>query len=143
MLPIPANSEFIVQFAETKNDAGTLEPRATTVAVVDSHPADYAVFPQAMQRFRTKWRFLATGQEALRLARSEYVDLWVVNVVLVDISGIDLCGMLRSRSPPPAVYMVTDAYRAEDERAARAAGAAMFGCKPITMEWFDNRRRAA
>jgi hypothetical protein len=45
--------------------------------------------------------------------------------------------MLRSRSPPPDFYVVTDAYRPEDERAARMCGAAMFACKPVRAEWFD------
>jgi DNA-binding response OmpR family regulator len=110
---------------------------ATTVAIVDSCPADYAATTEAVHRPSVTWHFLATGQEALRLARSEYVDLWVVNAVLVDMSGIDLCSMLRNRSTPATVYVVTDAYRAADEQAARICGASLFGCKPMQAEWFS------
>jgi DNA-binding response OmpR family regulator len=108
-----------------------------TVAVVDSRPDDYAALPQTVRRRDLAWRFLTTGQEALRAARTESADLWVVNTVLPDISGIDICNMLRSRSPPPGFYVVTDAYRPEEERAARICGAALFGCKPARAEWFD------
>ena len=114
----------------------------TTVVVVDPHSADYAAIPQAVRQPRMNWRFLTTGHEALHVARNEYIDLWVVNAVLHDMSGIDLCCMLRSQSPPPTVYIVVDAYRAEDERAARACGAALFGCKPVQAEWFDQRKRS-
>jgi DNA-binding response OmpR family regulator len=108
-----------------------------TVAVVDSRPDDYAALPQAVRRPGMNWQFLTTGREALRLARAESVDLWIVNTVLTDFSGIDVCAMLRSRSPPPSVYVVTDAYRPEEEQAARMCGAALFGCKPVPPGWFD------
>jgi DNA-binding response OmpR family regulator len=112
--------------------AGTM-----TIAVVDPRPEDYAAISHAGHRPELIWHFLDTGREALRLAHSETVDLWVVNFVLPDMPGSELCGMLRSRSPAPAVYMVTDAYRAEDERAAWACGAALFVCKPVQAIWFD------
>jgi len=34
------------------------------------------------------------------------------------------------------VHLVAERYRAEDERAVRAAGAAAFGCKPVRPESF-------
>ena len=110
---------------------------AMTVAVVDPRPADYAGLPLAVNRSDIQWRFVVTGREALRLARTERADLWVVNTVLPDLSGIDLCSMLRDRSPRPAVFVVADVCRAEDERAARGCGATLFGCKPVPVEWFD------
>jgi len=115
----------------------TRRTATATVAVVDSRPDDYAALPQAVRRRDLTWRFLTTGREALRMARTESADLWVVNTVLSDIPGIDVCNMLRSRSPPPTFCVVTDAYRPEEERAARMCGAALFGCKPVGAEWFD------
>jgi PleD family two-component response regulator len=109
----------------------------TTVAVVDSRPEDYASLPRGSQRQGMIWRFLASAREALRLAAVETVDLWVVNVLLPDMPGSDLCVMLRSRWPSPTVYVVTDSYRAEDECTARTCGAALFVCKPVQPSWFD------
>jgi DNA-binding response OmpR family regulator len=116
--------------------ANSLETGGMTVAIVDSRLSDYAALPEAVDRPEMNWRFAASGRSALRLARSEQVDLWVINTALTDMSGIDLCGMLKSRSPPPAIYMVTNAYRVEDERAARCCGVSLFACKPIQASWF-------
>jgi DNA-binding response OmpR family regulator len=113
-----------------------------TVVVVDPRPDDYAALPQTVHRENLLWKFLVTGCEALRVARGERVDLWVINVALPDMSGIDLCGMLRSRSPSPRIFSVTDVYRAEDEKAAWIGGAALFCCKPVRAEWFEGGLRA-
>ena len=75
---------------------------------------------------------------ALRLAQSQKVDLWVINTVLADMSGVDLCRMLKDRSLPPVIYMVADVYHVEDERAARCCGVSLFGCKPIQASWFKS-----
>jgi DNA-binding response OmpR family regulator len=107
-----------------------------TVAVVDPRPGDYAALLRAVNRPGMKWRFLTTGRQALRLARTARVDLWVVNTRLPDFSGTDLCQMLRVRSPPPVLYVVADEYRADDERAARLCGALLFDCKPPEARWF-------
>jgi len=115
----------------------TRSAATTIVAVVDQHPDDYADLLRTVRRADMIWRFLTTGREALRLVRTENVGLWVVNTILADMPGIELCKMLRSRSPPPVLYVVADAYRAEEERAARICGAALFECKPPHPEWFD------
>jgi DNA-binding response OmpR family regulator len=116
--------------------ANVPESRGMTVAIVDSRLSDYAGLPAAIEHPEINWHFAASGRSALRLAQSHTVDLWVINAVLADMSGTDLCCMLKSRCPPPAIYMVTDAYRVEDERAARCCGVSMFGCKPVQASWF-------
>ena len=107
-----------------------------TVAIVDSRSADYATLPTALDRPEMNWHFATSGRKALRLAQCEKVDVWVINTVLPDMSGMDLCQMLKGRSSPPLVYIVTDAYRVEDERAARCCGVSLFACKPVEASWF-------
>jgi DNA-binding response OmpR family regulator len=119
--------------------ASVLETRDMTVAVVDPRLPDYGALPEAVGRPDMKWHFVTSGRGALRLALSQQVDLWVINTALSDMSGIDLCAMLKGRSPPPVVYMVTDDYRVEDERAARCCGVSLFACKPIQATWFGVR----
>jgi response regulator RpfG family c-di-GMP phosphodiesterase len=111
--------------------------RLTTVAVVDSRPEDYAAPSRDKPWLGMTWRFLLSGREALRMAAKTAVDLWVVNAVLPDMSGSDLCSMLHSRQPLTTVYVVADFYRDEDERAARLCGASLFVCKPVQVSWFD------
>ena len=110
--------------------------RCATVAVVDPRPSDYGVLLDAPVG-TVRPQFLCCGREALRLCQTEQVDLWVIHLVLPDMSGLDLCAMLKSRLSRPAIYVVSDDYRAEDERAARARGASLFGCKPVQAWWFE------
>ena len=113
------------------------------VAVVDPRPADYSALLEATLESGVRLEFLPSGQDALRLARTGGADLWVINADLPDMSGIDLCAMLRSHSSRQVVFVVTDTYRAEVERAARGGGASLFACKPVQTQWFDTwaRRR--
>jgi CheY-like chemotaxis protein len=82
-------------------------------------------------------QFLCCGRDALRLSQAQQVDLWVVHLSLPDMSGLELCEMLRARLGRPVIYVVGDEYRPEDERAARARGASLFGCKPVQAWWFE------
>lgn len=115
--------------------------RTATVAVADRQPSDYSALLQWALRAEMRLEFVMCGHDALRLARTDGPDFWVINTELPDMSGLDLCTMLRSQLRRPIVYMVTDRYHADDERAARVRGAAFFGAKPIQGWWFDRWSR--
>ena len=115
--------------------------RATCVAVVDPRPADYAALLDSAAGEGLRVELLARGHEALRLARTGAVDLWVINTALPDMSGLDLCAMLKAQLSQPVIYVVTDDYCAEEERAARARRASFFGCKPVQAWWFNTWSR--
>lgn len=115
--------------------------RTVKMAVVDSRPEDYSALLEATLGSGASLEFLPSGQDALRLARTGGADLWVVNAELPDMSGIDLCAMLRAQSSRQVVFVVTDTYRAEVERAARGGGASLFACKPVQTQWFDKWAR--
>ncbi len=109
--------------------------------MVDPRPADYGALLQMAPRLEVHLEFLSRGHDALQLARTAGADLWVIHVVLPDMSGFDLCTMLKAHAIKPVIYMVTDDYRAEDERAAWAHGTSFFGCKPVPEAWFAHWRR--
>ena len=111
--------------------------RASKVCVVDPRPADYADLLGAEPTCGMRLEFLPQGRDALHAARTGEVDVWVVNVSLPDMSGLDLCEMLKSHRSDAVVYLVTDAYEPEEERAAWRRGAAMFGAKPAQPTWFS------
>lgn len=115
--------------------------RDTMVAVVDPRPADYAALLDVAARRKMRVEFLLRGRDALQLARTVGADLWVIHVALPDMSGFDLCTMLRTHAHRPVIYMVTDEYRVEDERAAWVHGASLFGCKPVPESWFEPSRQ--
>jgi CheY-like chemotaxis protein len=104
---------------------------------VDPQPGDYGMLLETPLGAELRWHFLSCGRDALRLSQAEEVDLWVVHLILPDMSGLELCEMLKTRLCHPVIYAVSDEYRAEDERAARARGASLFGCKPAEAGWFE------
>lgn len=109
------------------------------VAVVDPRPGDYAAALAANSRIDVCWRFLQTAGRALRVARTRRIDLWAVNAVLPDMSGLDLCQMLRDRDENAAVILVAESCNADQERIARRCGAVFYECKPLSAEWFESR----
>ena len=114
----------------------TWPARSATLVVVDPQAADYGVLLEsALGAMRLQ--FLCCGRDALRRSQTQRVDLWVIHLTLPDMSGLELCEMLRARLGRPTIYVVGDEYRPEDERAARARGASLFGCKPVEAWWFE------
>jgi CheY-like chemotaxis protein len=111
--------------------------RCATVAVVDPQAGDYRAVLDTPLGTELRWQFLSCGRDALRLSQAEEVDLWVVHLSLPDMSGLELCELLKTRLCRPVIYAVSDEYCAEDERAARARGASLFGCKPVQACWFE------
>jgi DNA-binding response OmpR family regulator len=109
------------------------------IAVVDPSPTDYAQV--AAKVGGASWEFLASASEALRVARTRRVDLWIVNLALPDMPGLDLCRMLRERRAA-GIFAVANQYSTEAEQAARVCGVSVFLCKPADCQWFDPRLSA-
>lgn len=128
----------------------TLSKPATTsrvkVCIVDTDFGDYSHLLGERSLRGTQWEMITSGREALRELQSNSVSLWVINVRLPDMKGTELCQMIKSQSPGAVVYLLTEDYRVEDERAAWLAGAALFRPKPIDPAWFERviqRRESA
>jgi DNA-binding NarL/FixJ family response regulator len=80
---------------------------------------------------------VASAEDALRLARTEAVDLWVVSTNLPGLSGFELCSMLRQRFPQAAIFLVADAYCPLQEQAAWQHRATLFACKGGHLDLLD------
>ncbi len=110
------------------------------LVIVDAHPQHYDAVLQALKQPVTLHTF-ATGQAALlsmpRIAKAR----WLVNVHLPDMAGVDLLQLIRKRRPNAAVSLVADVYSANDELAARSAGATAFLCKPAEANWIRHCRQ--
>ncbi len=71
-----------------------------------------------------------TSDEALRLARAESFDLYVLDKRLPDGSGLDLCRKLNQLTPTvPCIFYSGDVYEMHRAEAA-AAGAHAYITKP-------------
>jgi DNA-binding response OmpR family regulator len=55
----------------------------------------------------------------------------MINDCLPDMSGLDVCALLKNCLVQAVIYVVTDNYDQAIEREARICGATLFGCKPI------------
>jgi response regulator RpfG family c-di-GMP phosphodiesterase len=112
-------------------------PKTLTITVVDQRFEDYADLQNDMREAAIRWKFVSTGHDALHLARIQPVDLWLINIQLPDMSGLDLCSMLKNQLDC-VIYLVTDCYNEKFEREARIRGAAMFETKPVQAKWINH-----
>ena len=107
------------------------------VVVADSKLDDYGPLVVELSEHGVRVRLFSTGEDALRAANSGAATLWVVNVRLSDMSGVALLKLVRRRLPRSTVFLVGDEYSADDELAARTAGATAYVCKPPNSMWLE------
>jgi CheY-like chemotaxis protein len=82
-----------------------------------------------------------TIEEALKLAKTQDFDLYVLDKRLPDGSGLELCQMLSEAEPDvPCMFYTGDAYETH-RREALAAGAEGFVAKPDIDALIENVRR--
>jgi len=119
----------------------SIEPRVDDVIVVDENFRDYDRLANELDLQAVRLSMFATGESALRVAGAYSSALWIVNVRLPDMSGISFLTLVRNRLERTSIFLVGDAYSAEDELAARAAGATAYVCKPANIDWLSGQRR--
>ena len=133
------------------------------IVIVDSSCDHYGDFVRAAQAGEVGLHFCVDGRSAVRLARRFRADAWLVASDLPDMSGYDLVDMLsphvlqgdvdplRSGSRisldrlgeglRSGIFIVSDAYRLEDEQRALASGVAGFLVRPVTLDVIRGSRQ--
>jgi len=73
------------------------------------------------------------GHDALELAREQCPDLILLDVIMPDMTGIDVCAELRNQAATKdtPIIMVTTRSEAEYVSKARAAGCTDYVTKPL------------
>ena len=100
------------------------------VLYVDDHEDSGFMFQQLLSLSDYEVTIAVTMEEALRLARSEEFDLYVLDRRLPDGSGVELCRQLNQLSPKVAVIFYSgDAYELHRQEGI-TAGAAAYIPKP-------------
>ena len=113
----------------------TQQTRMTTAVIVDATPDDYAAIASDKSNDALEWRFVTRGGAALREAHGSGVGLWMINVCLPDMSGLDLLEMLSPGLGGTPVFVIADEYHTQHERDALRLGATKFFCKPVSATW--------
>jgi len=74
------------------------------------------------------------GREALDLARSERPDLVLLDIMMPQLSGLDVLAALRADGTPPPVIVFSARGRADDLAAGIEAGAVQYLVKPTSRD---------
>jgi DNA-binding response OmpR family regulator len=107
------------------------------VVIADTKLDDYGPLVVELSDRGVRVGLFSTGEDAQRAANGNAATLWVVNVKLPDMTGVALLKVVRRRLPRSTVFLVGDEYSADDELAARAAGATAYVCKPPSAAWLE------
>jgi len=112
-----------------------MRPQSSTICVVDAQPDDYDGITRSVLSEDSQLQFVRSGRAALRVSPKVDPDLWIINMDLPDMSGLDLYPMIRSRFPGVPIYLVADQHSIDKEISARSSGATMYFSKPLQSEW--------
>lgn len=86
---------------------------------------------------REDWRVqrVSSGQEALDSIAAELPDVLLLDVMMPDMDGIEVCRRIRGEKPAPPPYIVvyTANNRPEVRESSLAAGADMFFSKNLSV----------
>ena len=126
------------------------------IVIVDGTCDRYGDFVQAAQAGEVGVHFCVDGRSAVRLSRRFRADAWLVAAELPDMSGFDLLDMLSphvlqggvdpllsgsrisldqiGHGMRSGIFIVSDAYRLEDEQRALTSGVAGYLVRPITLD---------
>jgi len=115
-----------------------LQWRVSDLLIVDAQLHDYVELVRQLEWHDVKVDLFSTGEEALRANRVGQPSLWIINVRLPDMTGVGLLEHVRRRSRRSNIFLIGDVYLAEDELAARAAGATAYFCKPPSPAWLES-----
>lgn len=99
----------------------------TSILVVDDDPHLREVVRYALTRQGYTVREAANGVEALRAHASAPVDLWVLDIVMPELDGIETCRELRRTSRVPVVFLSS-----RDEELDRVLGLELGGDDYLT-----------
>jgi two-component system response regulator RegX3 len=111
------------------------------VLVVEDEESITVPLSEALRREGFEPRVAGTAAEALELARSTDPDLVLLDVMLPDGSGFDVCRELRARSRVP-IIMLTARGDEADRVAGLEAGADDYVVKPFSAREVAARIRA-
>jgi len=113
-----------------------------SVLVVDDEPNIRELVQVALQFHGCAVTTAATGKDALRQAETERPDLILLDVVLPDLDGFEVCRRLRSGGNEVPVIFLTARDTSSDTVTGLALGGDDYVTKPFSVESLVARVRA-
>lgn len=111
------------------------------ILVVDDEPAVLDLLAYNLRRANYEVLTAADGRTALRLARSDTPDLILLDLMLPEVDGLDVCRELRRSSQVPIIMLT-----ARDEEVDRVVGLELgaddYVCKPFSVRELMARIKA-
>jgi CheY-like chemotaxis protein len=103
------------------------------ILVVDDEPDTLGLVQLTLETAGYEVKAAASGGEALLLAQQHTFDAILLDIMMPDISGFDVCRRLQTTlTPVPAIVFLTAKNRPEDRETGEALGASAYLLKPIT-----------
>ncbi|MFI5255226.1 MAG: response regulator, partial [Candidatus Limnocylindrales bacterium] len=112
-----------------------------TILVVDDEPTILEALSESLERDGYQVITAADGRAALERFRSERPDLVVLDLMLPELSGIEVCRILRAESAVP-ILMLTARDSEIDKVVGLEIGADDYMTKPFSLRELTARVRA-
>lgn len=107
--------------------------QAPRILLVDDEPTNLRVLKQVLQAAKYRLSFARSGQDALKLVEKEQVDLILLDIMMPEMTGLEVCKRLK-QNPATAdipVNFVTALKDSIDEEKGFEIGAVDYIVKPI------------
>ena len=114
---------------------------ARTILVVDDEPTLRETLVDALEADGFRVVAAADGRSALTTFRAEHPDLVLLDLMLPELSGIEVCRIIRQESPVPIV-MLTAKDSELDKVVGLELGADDYVTKPFSLRELSARIRA-
>jgi CheY-like chemotaxis protein len=113
-----------------------------TILVVDDDADARTIMRAALRKAGFEVRTAVGGQDALNLFRADPCDLVMLDVEMPDLSGHEVCAVLRAEAGPLLpIVMVTGMDDVSSVEMAYASGATDFISKPVNWALLGHRVR--
>ncbi len=117
-------------------------PRGSTIMVVDDEPKIVDIVRAYLEREGFRVLVAYDGQTALASVRRDRPDLLVLDLMLPEVSGWDVCRQLRAESGSPPIIMLTARDDTTDKIVGLELGADDYVAKPFDPKELVARVRA-
>jgi two-component system OmpR family response regulator len=128
--------------ADTRSQLRRQDGQPARVLVVDDEATLTDLLTMALRYEGCDVRTAATGQAAVRAATQFEPDAIILDVMLPDLSGIDVLRRVRGSRPNVPVLFLTARDAVEDRIAGLTAGGDDYVTKPFSLEELVARLRA-